>query len=352
MCRLAGGPISVATWHRLVATEPARPLCHRHDEVVGKSRDQSIARPVLAYRSSRNLFAADAAGRSVEIGRGGDEYEEVPFAWSGDALGWATPSQAAILPDGAAEPEVWTCGCSGAAWHGGALYSLRADGGVLLAFRPGERWPKETPVTGLDDYSPRLIGFVGDVPVVAAIKPGASAATLYAIGPDGMTVSQGDAPGGVVAVAGWPDANRLAFAAVPTHGGECLGSPAIGVVRERGTGFVITYPPLPEGGARAPHSVQSLQMAPSGAFTAAISDPGCVDFEPAAVPRPASRYRLRGGSWRATGDRGGDVQLAGGGRAVLRIERPAETGARLVLEPPGEAATVVANDVDQLSGRP
>lgn len=357
MCELAGTSLDPSTWQEVLGDDvPARPLCRmrREDRRDAADEGSGIGRTAVAYSSDGSVFAADWDGQVARIGSVDDEsFEPLAFRWSGDDMAWGSPGRIDVFVPGESRPRWWPCPCDGFAWRGGKLIALEDEGRALLEISPDRLRPRRIPLAAPVGSYPRLLGVVGGKAVVSGYvgEPSrATPSTLYLVGPaGGVSKVPGTTPG-VVSYPSAASGRTLAFVA-SLSGGVCYTTTKVGVLRLGRDGRPrVEYPPMP-GGERY-EIVRSLQLEQDETVSAAIAPLGCRDNEALDREPEATRYELRGRRWVATEGRGGDVQAAGSGSAVLGTSEDSREGAQLRLLPADGEALAIAQDVDEMGGRP
>lgn len=354
------GPTAIWSLDEAVLEERMCELsaCHSQDEPAeGRSEDFSGLSSVdMVFRKEETLFAADLSGDTAELGRS-RQFPNPPVAydWSVHGFAWSTPGRVSVLLDGEKEARTWPCACSGVAWSGGEVLALESNGKHLLRIDPRREDVTATPVRGVPRYSPALLGIVGGSPIVSAFESEPYRSTpsaLFALSPDGTARKMtGDARGTIYLR--WPSHSprALVFGAAVSSG-ACYSTTNVGVVSPGPGGRLqVSYPRSPLGGEETPTSVRSLEVAADGTVSAAIGGIGCSD---SGIPQerepPAERYVLHGNQWRPTGEKGYDVQSAGGTPVVEGSEGFSHPGT--LFAGAGTDRQRLATEVEALVARP
>jgi WD40 repeat protein len=356
MCQVAGAPISPTDWRQLVDPSiPPRPLCPLPKSEAAPASDEQQASPVLAYQSGHGVFVSDENGLVTRVGSVGEEsYPPVSFAWSQQGLAWLGSDQVDVLPDDSQRASWWPCHCAGVAWIEGSAFALSSEGGKLLRFTPGERWPSRVAVEDSLGREPRVLGSLGDALVVAGYLGMPARGTpnaLSLVARDGSVSRVGGSIEGVLVppTATAPAGDEVAFVS-SRSGGACYFSSKVGILSLGPGGKPeLRFPPMP--GHAWLKIVASLQVDSAGTVSGTFGRLGCVDNESPSAPPIGERFELRGATWTPTGERGGDVQRTGKVTAVVSREPSFEGGGRLTLETPS-GSTAVADSVTNLSVRP
>jgi len=356
MCQLAGASISRDDWRRFVDPAlPPRPLCPLRKSEAPQSGDNRHAAPVLAYQSGHGVFVSDEHGLVTQVGSVEEEsYPPISFAWSRKGLAWLGSDQVDLLPDGSHRASWWPCHCAGIAWLEGSPFALSSDGGELLRFAPGERWPGRVPVVGSLGQEPRVLGSLGDALVVAGYLGMPARGTpnaLSLVARDGSVRRVAGSIEGVLVppTATAPAGDEVAFVS-SRSGGACYFSSKVGILSLGPGGKPkLRFPPMP--GHAWLKVVASLQVDSAGAVSGTIGRFGCVDNESPSAPPSGERYELHGMTWKPTGEQGGDVQRTGEVIAVVGPEPSFEAGGKLTLATPS-GSVAIADAVTQLSVRP
>jgi WD40 repeat protein len=356
MCQLAGAPISSADWRQLVDPSiPPRPLCPRPKSAAPQSSDEQQAPPVLAYQSGHGVFVSDESGLVTRVGSVKEEtYPPISFAWSPQGLAWLGSDQVDVLPDGSQRASWWPCHCAGIAWIEGSAFALSSDGGEMLRFTPGVRWPSRVAVEGSLGREPRVLGSLGDRLVVAGYLGMPARGTpnaLFLVAQDGSVSRVRGAIEGVLTspTATAPAGDEVAFIS-SRSGGACYFSSKVGILSLGPGGRPeLRFPPMP--GHAWLKVVASLQIDSAGTVSGTFGRFGCVDNESPPAPPSGERFELHDMTWTPTGERGGDVQQTGKVTAVVSPEQSFGAGGKLTLETPS-GSTAVADSVTNLSVRP
>jgi WD40 repeat protein len=309
----------------------------------------------LVFKRGGDLFAADREGAVTWIARGGEPPSPAPaYDWSEHGFAWSSPGQISVLAEGSEQVRTWPCPCSGIAWDGDEVVSVRQDGSALVRvdLRRGEL--RATPLANLPPYYATLLGVVAGVPVAAAFgrEPDRSTySRLYRIEPDGTAVEFPVNARGYI-LEHWPSASPRALAFVAgASSGVCYSTARIGVVSGGPDGEMgVSFPPVPLGEESI--VVRSAQVDADGSVSAAVGRIGCSEDgileeeEP-----PLRRYLFQGGKWRPSSEQGYDVQAAGDGVAVIeRAEERGELGALSYVS--GSTQLEIAPEVEGVVGRP
>lgn len=314
------------------------------------SRLDSVA---LVFRRDGDLLAAGEDGETARIGNLEQYPSPTPaFDWSDHGLAWSAPGQVSVLTPGAEAPRSWPCACSGVAWDGEEVLSLEMNGGALVRIDPERGALRTTPLQGVSPYSPTLLDVVGGAPIIATYEREPDRSTLSVLSwldPNGVARKIATAHGSIYGH--WPSASQGALAFVAgLSSGVCYSTAGVGIVSKGADGgFDVRYPASPLGEEAS--YVRSAQVAADGSISATFGLIGCddgilEDEEPA-----AERYRLEGGRWQPTGEKGFDVQAAGAGAAVLEQSAERSIPGALSVVSGGERHEL-APQAESLVGRP
>lgn len=310
----------------------------------------------LVFARDGDLFAADLAGTSAAIGRL-DEFSYPPSAYDWSALGdlaWSSVGQVSVLRAGASAPETWPCACTGVAWDGREVISVKLDGSRLVRIDPASGSLRTSPIHGLPPFDPALLGTVGGQPIVAAFESEPERSTfsdLYRIESDGSAEFIGDAGGSIYRL--WPSSSPRALAFVAgLSSGACYSTANVGVVAASSTGEIgVEIPPPPLG--EEPATVRSAQVAADGSVGAAIAPIGCDDEGIASNREPlAERYLLVDRRWQPTGAERYDVQETAAGTAELARSKEELYGPGALSVVAGGERQQLAPDAEGLVARP
>jgi WD40 repeat protein len=359
MCQLAGGPATPDDWRGLFAVSSSRPLCRspQHREPVTPEVDDAggLEEPEALFESDGSLVAADREGHQARIGRLEQFTTPMPaYDWSPRGLAWSSPGQLNVLTKGATRARSWPCACGGVAWDGNDLVSVEVGGRSLIRLDERNGNVRATPLrSAVRFYSPTLLGMLGDRAIFAASRsePGRGVpSSLFAVAPGGLvTKLPQQVPGTIYRVYPSASEDTLAFVAA-SSGVGCYLTTTVGIISEVHGQIDVHFPPSPFG--KKLTWVRSVQVAPDGSVAAAIAPGDCGAEAQGGLQPLASRYLLRGGRWRSTGERGWDVQAAADGSAfVLGQPRENEVAATLTLRA-GGSSQVLSDRSEGLVVRP
>lgn len=310
----------------------------------------------LVFKRDGDLFAADRDGTAAWIARSGEYSNPVPaYDWSEHGFAWSSPGQIGLLVEDSDQVRTWPCPCSGIAWDGDELISIKQDGSGLVRVDPRRGRVRASPVDNLPSYSPTLLGVVAGVPVVAAFgrEPDRSTfSRLFRIQPGGTAVELPVNAHGFIN-APWPSASPRALAFIAgVSSGACFSTARIGVVSATRDGKIdVDFPPAPLGDDEL-IVVRSLQVATDGLVSAAVSRLGCDENGIMEEEEPLlRRYSLEDGEWQPSGETGFDVQVAGSGVVVIeRSDVRGEAGALFYIA--GRDRLEISPEVEGVVGRP
>jgi WD40 repeat protein len=309
----------------------------------------------LVFKRDGDLFAADRDGAAAWIARAGQYPSRPPaFDWSEHGFAWSSPGEIGVVVEGSERARTWPCPCSGIAWDGEEVVSLKQDGSAVVRIDPRRGTLRATRLANLPTFSPSLLGVVEGVPIAAAFgrEPDRSTfSRLFRIEPGGTAVELPRNAGGVIAQP-WPSASSRALAFIAgLSSGVCYSTAKIGIVSAvPGKGIGVSFPPSPLGEELI--VVRSAQVAADGTLSAAVSRLGCDDDGIVEEEEPLlRRYLLEGEEWQPGEERGSDVQAAGDGEVV--IARPDERGEPGALSYVFDSTRLeIAPEVEGVVGRP
>jgi hypothetical protein len=299
-------------------------------EDVAKLR--SIA---FVYRHEGDLYAGDQGGGTARIGQLAEFPNPSPsYDWSEAGFAWSGPQALSAILPGRQRPRSWPCACAGVAWDGDELLSVATDGSALVHVDPASGSVRTTPIHGLPQYYPTLLGVVDDRPIVAAYgrQPDRSTfSRLFEIEGDGRAVELGRNAHGIL-VADEPSSSPDTLALVSNlSGGACFSSDSVVVVSARPRGKLVVERPSSPPEEEFPQ-VRSVQVAADGSVSAAFAPISCNQQGLLAKHDSlAERYELIHNRWQPTGETGFDVQVIGDGTATLRRGEEVGSPGRLEL---------------------
>ncbi len=309
----------------------------------------------LLFGRENDLVAADLEGETARI----DEFEEYSdpqpaYDWSGRGdLAWSSPGQVSVLNPGEEHPRSWPCVCSGVAWDGDQVLSLKLDGSALVRIDPRSGELSTSSVDGVPPFDPTLLGIVEGKPVVAAYEREPDRSTysdLYRIEADGRAGFIGEAGGSIYKF--WPSSSPSVLAFVAgISSGACFSTTKVGMVAADADGRLrVRVPPQPLGEEFA--VVRSVQTAADGSVAAAVAPIGCDEDGMAEDRDPlAQRYLLEGDRWLSTGEEAFDLQATAEGSAEVRRSDVRYTPGALALVSEDDHRRL-APEVEWLVARP
>jgi hypothetical protein len=275
----------------------------------------------FVYRDGGDLYAGDATGATARIGELAELPNPMPaYDWSLAGFAWSGPGQLSAIVPGDDRPRTWPCACAGVAWDDGGLLSVATDGTALVHVDPGTGALNATPIHGLPQFSPFLLGVIGGRPILTAYGRSPDRSTfgqLFELEPDGTAVRLARNAGGPLAyVAPSSSADKLALVSY-LSGGACYTSDKVAVVTARPVGKDTVEVPPPPLDVEFPQ-VRSVQVAADGTVAVAAAPISCNAHHLSMTrDRLAVREELVGGEWRSNAETGFDVQTVGDETATV-----------------------------------